>query len=269
MRRPIVLVKLGGSLITDKGREGVARQRVIERLAREIAALARGARGPRLVIGHGSGSFGHAAAARAGLSGGARTARAGPRGISRTQRRARELHRLVAEALEDAGARPFSLSPSSFMTTAGGKAKTLFTDPVFAALDAGMVPLVHGDVVLDRKRGASIVSTEDVLVALGREAIDRSRAVARAVWLGETDGVRAPDGSTVARLTARQALGTARRVTGASGTDVTGGMALRLRAAGMLARWGVPSWIVDGRKSGALAAAVAGLHSGGTRVVTA
>jgi len=266
MRRPIVLVKLGGSLITDKGREGVARRRVIERLAREIAVLARGGRGPRLVIGHGSGSFGHAAAAHAGFSGRTRAKRAEPLGISRIQRRARELHRLVAEALEDAGARPFSLSPSSFMTAAGGKPKSLFADPVFAALDAGLVPLVHGDVVLDRTGGASIVSTEEVLLALGQEALRRRLAIARAVWLGETDGVRASEGTTLDRLTAREALRAAGRVTGASGTDVTGGMALRLRAAGALARWGVPSWIVDGRDPGVLAAAVAGRHRGGTRV---
>ena len=76
------------------------------------------------------------------------------------------------------------------------------------------------------------------------------------VWLGETDGVRDRDGHTIARLSAAAALRTARRVIGASGVDVTGGMALRLRAAGALAKAGVGSAIVDGRKSGPVAAAM-------------
>jgi isopentenyl phosphate kinase (EC 2.7.4.-) len=58
-------LKLGGSLITDKTRENAPRLDVIRRLAREISgALATAP--PKLVLGHGSGSFGHAAARKYG-----------------------------------------------------------------------------------------------------------------------------------------------------------------------------------------------------------
>ena len=74
------------------------------------------------------------------------------------------------------------------------------------------------------------------------------------------------DGRTIARLSAAAAERTARRASGASGRDVTGGMALRLRAAGGLSKAGIASTIVDGRKIGAIAAAIAGRAAGGTRV---
>ena len=266
MGAPIVLVKLGGSLITDKGRPGIARRTTIRRLAREIAALPRSNGAPRVVLGHGSGSFGHVAAAEGGL--GSRTRHpARARGIAHTQHRAAELHAIVIEALDAAGAKPFSLAPSSFMTCSRGRVAKVFADPLFHALAAGLVPVVYGDVVLDRERGAVVVSTEEVFVALAREAARRGVLVARAVWLGETDGVFEAGGDTVGRLTAAGALRRSLRVSGAAGVDVTGGMALRLRSTAALARRSVPSFILDGRRPGSLAAAVAGRMNGGTRVL--
>jgi len=264
MSRPIVFVKLGGSLVTDKRRDGVPRLAVIRRLAREIASAAR-SQGPRIVLGHGSGSFGHVAAARAGLTRGA-DARRRQDGIVGTHRRAAELHRIVVDALHDAGARPFSLAPSSFLLARAGRVRKTFADPVFEAVDRGLVPVVYGDVVLDRTLGATIVSTEEVFVALAHEARARDIPVSRAIWLGETDGLRGSDGSTVARIGARAAARAAGSVRGAAGTDVTGGMALRLTTAGRLARSGIESILVDGRRAGALERALTGRVRSGTRV---
>jgi isopentenyl phosphate kinase len=266
MARPIVLLKLGGSLITDKTRTGFARRAVIRRIARELAVAAANPRGPRLLVGHGSGSYGHAAAADGGLTPNA-DAKRRLDGISRTQRSAADLHRIVVAALSDAGARPFSFAPSSFLHAVNGRVTGVFADPIFDALDHGLLPIVYGDVVLDRTRGAVIVSTEEVFTTIAKEAARRGTPIARAVWLGETDGVRVDDGSTVARLSAASALRASRRVTGASGIDVTGGMALRLRATAALAKANVPSFIIDGRTRGAIAAAIAGRASGGTRVM--
>jgi len=265
MARGIVLLKLGGSLITDKTRPGVARPAMIRRLAKEIAAALRKSPGARVLVGHGSGSYGHAAASEGGLIRGA-DARRRRDAIAHTQLRAADLHRIVVAALADAGARPFSFAPSSFLHASGGRITGRFVEPIFAALTRGLLPVVYGDVVLDAKRGAVIVSTEELFVLIAKEAASRRIPVARAVWLGETDGVNDGDGAPIARLSSASALRTARRVNGASGLDVTGGMALRLRAAGALASTGVPSCIVDGRKPGTLAAAIAGVSPGGTRV---
>jgi isopentenyl phosphate kinase len=265
MGRPIVLVKLGGSLVTEKAREGTARTPVIRRLAAEIAGSLDGAKGPRLVLGHGSGSFGHAAASRAGLTRG-RIARKRTEGIAHVQRRAADLNRLIVAALEEAGARPFTLAPSSFLTTTGGKVAEVFTDPLFLALELGLLPVVYGDVVMDRTHGAAIVSTEEMFVAISQEAARRRIRVARAIWLGETDGLTDARGRTVALLSARGAARAARSASGASGVDVTGGIALRLATVARLARAGIPSHLVDGRPRGAAAAAIAGRLPRGTWV---
>src|SRR5262245_54767564 len=214
MARPIVLLKLGGSLITDKTRPGTARPAVIRRLAKDLAAAVANPRGPSLVVGHGSGSFGHAAAADGGLKPGA-DARRRLDAVSRTQLRASELHHLVMRALVAAGARPFSLAPSRFPCSAGGRSRAQFLEPIFEALDRGLLPVVYGDIVLDRRRGAAIVSTEELFLLIAEEAVKRRHPLVRTAWLGETDGVHDGNGRRIARLTAPTALRTARRVSGA------------------------------------------------------
>ena len=88
----------------------------------------------------------------------------------------------------------------------------------------------------------------------------------RALWLGVTAGILDSDGMTIPRVD-RGNLAEVRRMIGATaGTDVTGGMLLRLETARWLARRGIESWIVDGRVPDLLAAGLAGREIPGTLV---
>jgi isopentenyl phosphate kinase len=62
----LLLLKLGGSLITDKLKVAHARLAVLERLAGEIGRARASMPQTSMVLGHGSGSFGHVVAARYG-----------------------------------------------------------------------------------------------------------------------------------------------------------------------------------------------------------
>ncbi|HVS01548.1 MAG TPA: isopentenyl phosphate kinase [Thermoanaerobaculia bacterium] len=252
MSSDLVLVKLGGSLITHKGRSSTARPQRLRRLAGELAAARRD--GIPLLVGHGSGSFGHFAAAAHGLAGSRAIGVAdGPgtrerlRGIGRTQQSAQALHRLVLHHLEEAGALPFSLAPSSFLVAGGGEPKKVLLEPLERALDLGLLPVTYGDVVLDRCRGASIASTEAVLLALARRLLRHRRRISRALWLGDTAGVLDAAGSAVTTLDAASWKHLRPAIAPPPGPDVTGGMALRVDSALALAAAGVESWILDGR----------------------
>ena len=61
-RQELIFLKLGGSLITDKNIPGAANIALIERLADEITQIVSGNPSLKLLLGHGSGSFGHVAA---------------------------------------------------------------------------------------------------------------------------------------------------------------------------------------------------------------
>lgn len=259
-----VLVKLGGSLITEKSGDADAREGVIRRLAAEVAEGAVAA-GERVLVGHGSGSFGHPPAAEHELHRGARSEEE-RRAASRTQDRAARLHRRVVAALVEEGVATFSVAPSSAAVAEDGELVSFAVEPTVRALEGGFVPVTYGDVVADRRLGVTIASTESVFLRLTKTLGREGWTVRRALWLGTTPGVYGPDGRVVPRLGAGRGERIPDAVRGSQATDVTGGMRHRVQAALRLAELGVESWIGDGRIPGALARALAGEPEGGTGV---
>ena len=187
-------------------------------------------------------------------------------GIDATQERAAALHGQVRSELHGAGLAVFSFAPSSAFVASAGAPTGEQLEPVALALNAGLVPVVYGDVVLDREQGCTICSTESVFASLVRGLPGLGYTVRRIVWLGETSGILDDEGRTVERVTAANAEEVRRSAGGAAGTDVTGGMAHRLEVALDLADEGVTSWILDGREAGVLAGALDGKATTGTVV---
>ena len=261
----LVVVKLGGSLITNKLQQSTARMRILERLCREIAH-ARPLMSEALLVSHGSGSFGHVVAARVRLEEGVSDPSQLP-GVSTTQDQAHRLHRIVAGSLRQAGISGFSIAPSSFAIAAGGRPAAVNSEPFLLALQAGLVPVTFGDVVLDRSRGAVIWSTETVLAGLMAPLAAAGWPVRRVLWMGTTEGVLDDHGRTIAEVTGANAEKAIAVSGAAAGDDVTGGMRHRIETAVELARLGVESWILNGMESGILDRALRGERVPGTRVL--
>lgn len=260
----MVFLKLGGSLITDKTRENTPRPAVIARLAAEIARARAAAPALSLVLGHGSGSFGHAAARRHGTRQGVHDT-AGWRGFAEVSVMAARLNRIVADALHDAGVPVVAFPPSSSARCEDGRLVHLETAPLRAALAHGLVPLVMGDVAVDTARGGTIVSTEEVFAYLA-DVLKPSRIL----LAGETEGVMAGFGTPGARVVEAVTPATWESyragVGGSHGADVTGGMASKVSDMVSLcaARPGLEALIFSGLAPGAVEAALGGAAPGTT-----
>ncbi len=265
--RELTIVKLGGSLITDKRREAHARNAVIHRLSGEVAT-ALPELGTGLVIGHGSGSFGHVAAHRYGLGKGPfRPETSEAIGVGITQDQAARLHRLVMHELLEQGVPAFGWAPSSALVARRGKPVRGTIEPLWEALANGWVPVIYGDVITDLEWGAGICSTETAVAYLVGRWRRRGVRVRRVIWCGETRGIYDRDGTTIETLDSRGGSALRSQIEGAAGTDVTGGMRLRLDTALALARAGIESLLIDGRVEGLLGRALAGGSVPGTRVL--
>ncbi len=219
-----VFVKLGGSLITDKTREATPRLDVIRRLAREVRAALDAAPRLRVVLGHGSGSFGHFAARRYGVH----TGLAGQddwRGLAETSAAAARLNRLVVDACLEAGVPAISFQPSASARKRAGAVVEMATGPIEAALAHDLVPLVYGDVAFDDGQGTAIISTEDIFLYLARR-IPPARILMAGIVDGvyESDPIRYPDSRRIPVLTPATLAQGAGGLGGSHGTDVTGGM---------------------------------------------
>ncbi len=163
----LYFLKLGGSLITDKSQPHTARIDTLKRAAQEIADALRMRQDLRLVIGHGSGSFGHMPAERHGTRMGVSSA-VGWWGFIEVFREARSLNQLVLESLLDAGLPVIAFPPSAAIIAANGEVQSWDLRPLQAALVTGLIPLVYGDVIFDAVRGGTILSTEELFSHLAK-----------------------------------------------------------------------------------------------------
>ena len=216
----MIFLKLGGSLITDKTHDNTPRSDVICRLASEIAAFQKTNPQP-LLIGHGSGSFGHAAARKYGTRKGVHDTE-GWRGFAEVSVVAARLNRLIADALHEAGVPVICAPPSASAWCEDGRLMSLDTRLIQVSLSHGLSPLVMGDVALDAVRGGTIVSTEEVFAYLAGVL-----PVSRILLAGETEGVyrSLAEPEVIARITPRTWEQVKAGVGASRGMDVTGGMA--------------------------------------------
>ncbi|MGB8212219.1 MAG: isopentenyl phosphate kinase [Anaerolineales bacterium] len=217
----IIFLKLGGSLITDKTRPYTPRPEKLDALAVGIASALKENAGLQLVLGHGSGSFGHAAASRHDTRQGV----SGPvawRGFAEVWYQASALNRLVVESLRKADLPAVTFSPAACVTAHDGKVFIWDSYPLQTALSNGLLPVIHGDVAFDEIRGGTILSTEDLFAHLARQLHPQ-----RILLAGLEAGVWADfpiRKSLLAELTPSNFAQQAPLLGEAVGADVTGGM---------------------------------------------
>ncbi len=233
MRGPII-IKLGGSAITVKERPLTPRLRVLHQVAYELASFGRKT---KLVIVHGGGSFGHPQAARYRIHKGVRTLKQ-LRGVTETKLAVEKLCLLVSEILMKHGIHAIPIHPSGIAVNKDCKLYAIHMDVVREVLDAGLTPILHGDVVPDLTRKFSILSGD---VIASRLAVSLKASIL--IFGLDVDGIYDrdpkiyPDAKLIAELRAEEAG----LVDVASGSrvDVTGGMKLKISEAIYAAKRGI------------------------------
>lgn len=219
----ITLLKLGGSLITDKTKRSTFLPDVVERVGVEVKEALIKKSDLQLVIGHGSGSFGHFEAAEHGTAQGVNTTEQW-QGFTRVATVAAELNMLVAKKLHELNLPILRMSPSTSALAEDGIITFMNTATIVRSLEHDLIPLVHGDVVFDVVRGGTIASTETVFAYL-----TRLLPVSRIILLGEVDGVYDSQGNIIPEITPENYEQIADALGGSAGVDVTGGMLTKVQ----------------------------------------
>jgi len=241
MQVPVV-VKLGGSAITDKSRTSTARLEVIHNAIREIASYS-----GQLVLLHGGGSFAHSFVSKAALRDGF-SQKSQLASVSEIELNLDQLSRIIGVGLL-LRHRPFvPLAPMSFMTLRKGDVGRSFLDPITAALRLGLIPLIHGDIAFDETRGCGIVSADRIASLYNENPKSSSKAeliveVNRRNYIQVLKGLKPTN------------------------DDVTGGMRGKALEALRLAKHGCESYVFNLTKSGNLGSLLGGSSSIGTRFV--
>ncbi len=259
----LTLVKLGGSLITNKRKKEQLEKKTLKRLCREIHST-RKEKKFDLVVGHGGGSYPHYPAHKYKVVQGIQDSNS-LKGFALTNDAAARLNREVVKELIRAGENAVSVQPSAWLVAGNGKIKTSFTEPLRQYLKNGLLPVPYGDAVGDTKRGIAILSTEQILseIALKLKA-------ERFIVVGKTRGVFTDDplknkkAEFIPLIDRHNYPSIERMLKGSYGRDVTGGMLHKVKQLLALSEAGVKCQIISGAKKGNLKKALLGERIGTT-----
>lgn len=184
----MILVKLGGSVITNK-------ETIKDEKSKKVFYLGKTGRligelrsaGEDFILVHGAGSFGHPLAKKYRLKDGYRN-KGQIRMVARVQHDVRTLNLKVIRTMRALGLPAISLPPSSTVRLRKGKVRETRLKPFRYHLDMGTVPVTFGDVVPDVSRRFGICSGDDLMLHLAKEFKPKV-----AIFVTKVDGIYTKD----------------------------------------------------------------------------
>nr|QEY10176.1 isopentenyl phosphate kinase [Scutellaria barbata] len=210
----------------------------------------------KFLVVHGAGSFGHFQASKSGVHKGGLSRPLVKSGFVATRISVTTLNLEIIRALAREGIPSIGMSPFSCgWTTSERNIAVADTSTVVKAIDAGFVPVLHGDAVLDNSQGCTILSGDVIISHLAEQlrpdyvvfltdvfgVYDRPPTEPDAVLLREI-GVR-EDGSWSVLQPKLQDTSRQVEITVAA-HDTTGGMVTKISEAAMIAKLGIDVYIV-------------------------
>ncbi len=255
----MILIKLGGSVITRKDEYKTFRESTMNRLAREISRSDQ-----QVILVHGAGSYGHIMASQYGLQDGVKDSSQIP-GFCKVMADVRELNLKVIRSMNEQGLPASSIPPSSCAELDNGELASLDTDKFRRYLDIGITPTTFGDVVLDRSRGFGISSGDQLIEFLAREFNPE-----KVVFCSDVDGIftsdpsRDPDAELIGELSRDILEGLPRTK---KYVDVTGSVFGKIESMLNLAPFCDECMIINGNAEGRLEAFLEGKDVIGSKVL--
>jgi len=258
----LLILKIGGSVITEKSKVLTSNLPVIKRLAREIAE----AKPQSLIIVHGGGSYGHPLAERYKLRDGLREP-SQRIGFSETHEAMVSLNRLVVNSLLEQNVPALGMPSSSFAVTKNGRIHMLTDEPLIMAVKNDLIPVLYGDVVFDIDKGFTILSGDQIAALLA------VKLHAERIIMGvDVDGLYTsdpkvdPSAILIPHLTLKELEKLKDKIGGVNVSDVTGGMAGKVLELMQPIAEGVQAVIVNALRPNSIYKALKGEELIGTRI---
>lgn len=238
----LYLVKLGGSLITDKSKPLHARRDVIKQVAEELGELYR-QKNARWVLGTGAGSYGHYTVNQVNY----KSSPADPLKIARIHRSSERLSGIVVDALHEAAVPAAMYSPFQHVIDAAVELNTRL-EQLESMSAAGIIPVVYGDMVLKMDGSSRILPTEEMLHEIGRCSEDDVTTI----YVTSVDGVLDSKKRVIPIFTKAMSIHTHKN----NDFDVTGGMAQKVREGFEALTYSKHVYVINGLIKGQLTEAV-------------
>jgi len=183
----VILLKLGGGLLTDKNEPFSKRIDVIKKVIKQIIDA-----DERIILIHGGGSFGHPLAKKYNIFDG--IDKSIPNqifGVVETHHSMIRFNSYLIEQFLEMKYPVLSIQTSSIFMKESNKISLESIDALKTALDLKIMPILYGDVLFDKEGSFSILSGDDIILKLCESL--KSYNVSKVVFAMESDGLYKSD----------------------------------------------------------------------------
>ena len=242
----MILIKLGGSIITNKEKPLTANRLAIRRITSSLRKI----KEPLIVV-HGGGSYGHYWSVKYDMH--TKPSKYSIKGVSVVKNSMVELNRIILQSFLESNLTPYCLPPSDFMF--GDKPIMKKVKEISKIANIGLIPVSYGDVMWFRRNKFYILSGDKIMEILSKILKPRL-----AIFVTNVDGVYSD-------MKAKRLIGniTVEKPTMTEvAMDVTGGMSRKIKEAVNISRNGTKVFFVNGNVPKRIVNAISGKGFEGT-----
>lgn len=179
----IIILKLGGGLLTDKNKPFSLREDVIESTIQQIIDS-----GKKIILIHGGGSFGHPLAKKYDISNGLNISIENQvLGLAETHRAMNKFNSVIVNKFIEKNSPALSIQASSIFVRKSNINVLYSIQPIEMCLNLDMIPILYGDIIFDTQNSFSILSGDDIALEICRNLNEYN--VSKVIYAMETDGI--------------------------------------------------------------------------------
>lgn len=226
----MILIKLGGSIITNKKKPLSPRKKTIDKITKQLRQI-----DEPLVIVHGGGSFGHYWSVKYDMH--TKPDRYNIRGISIVKNSMVELNKIILDLLLKNKLNPYCLPPTDFMI--GDKPIPNKIKEIPKIAKAGLLPVTFGDALWFGQNKSFILSGDKIMSILAGFLKPRL-----CIFVMDVDGLYT---DLKSKKLIRELRGEKFQIS-ENLVDVTGGMNRKIIEASNISKKGINVFFVNGNK---------------------
>ena len=242
----MILIKLGGSIITNKEKPLSPRKKTINNILKEIGKI----KEPVIIV-HGGGSYGHYWSVKYDMH--TKPKKTNPKGVAIVKNSMVELNKIILDSAVKNRINSYCLPPTDFMN--GNKAIKSKILTINDISKSGLTPITFGDALWFGQKKSYILSGDVIMTTIGKILKPRL-----SLFVLDVDGVYSD-------LKTKKLIHDFKKEKPEiknNKMDVTGGMTRKITEANNMAKAGLKVFFVNGNKPKRISDAVSGKRFEGT-----
>jgi len=242
----MILIKLGGSIITNKEKPLSARKKTIDSILKQIGKI----KEPVIIV-HGGGSYGHYWSVKYDMH--TKPAKTNPKGVAIVKNSMIELNKIILDSSVRNKINSYCLPPTDFMN--GNKSIKSKILTIGDIAKSGLTPITFGDALWFGQKKSYILSGDVIMTTIARILKPRL-----SIFVLNVDGVYSDLKTKKLIYDFKKEKPEIQNNT----MDVTGGMTRKITEANKMARAGLKVFFVNGNKPNRINDAISGKKFEGT-----